>query len=163
MSRRAAALALLSVVFLAGAATSLGVLRIVEYQRNAERESLFRTEVRDGRGSRQGGDRPGAERQPRWTELARLRVSDRLSRELGLTDEQRAGMRDAFDRHQRVAQQVWGEVLPVLAEQQDSLDAEIARILTPEQNQRFRRYLTADRDRMRRDPRFGRSRPSGQR
>ena len=163
MSRRTAALALLSVVFLAGAATSLGVTRIVEYQRNAERESLFRSEVRDGRGSRQGGDRPDAGRPSRWTELARLRVSDRLSRELGLTEEQRAGIRDAFDRHQRDAQQVWGEVLPVLAEQQDSLDAEIARILTPGQNERFRRYLTADRDRMRRDPRFQRSRPSRER
>lgn len=161
MSRRTAAIILLGAVFLAGAATTLGVLRIVDHQRSAERESLFRTEVRDGRGPRPGGERPDGVRQSRWTELARMRVSDRLSRELGLTDEQRADVRDAFDRHQREAQQVWDDVLPVLAEQQDSLDAEIARILTPEQNRRFRRYLVDDRDRMRRDPRFRRSRPSG--
>ena len=163
MSRRAAALTLLGVVFLAGAATTLGVSRLVEYQRDADRESLFRTEVRNGRGPRPGGDRPDGMRPTQWTELARMRVSDRLSRELGLTEEQIAEIRDAFDRHQQDAQQVWDEVLPALSGQRDSLEAEIARILTPEQNRRFMRYLTADRDRVRRDPRFRRSRPAGER
>ena len=164
MNRRSAALALLGAVFLAGAATTLGVQRLAEFRRDAERESAFRTEIRERWGPRSGGERPGGERpdgvrQPPWTELARLRVSTRLSQELGLTEEQTTGIREAFDRHQQDAQQVWDDILPVLASQRDSLEAEIGRILTTEQRQRFMRYLRADRDRLRRDPRFRRGRP----
>lgn len=163
MNRRSAALALLAAVFVAGAAATLGVQRIAEFRRDADQEAAFSTEIRERRGPRAGGERPDGPRQPPWTELARLRVSTRLAEELGLTEDQTAGIREAFDRHQRDAQQVWDDILPVLSGQRDSLEAEIERILTPEQQQRFMRYLRADRDRMRRDPRFRRSPPPGAR
>ena len=94
-----------------------------------------------------------------WSEIARLRVTDRLVRALDLTDEQVEEIREAMDQYQTDAQEVWEDVLPVLAAQRDSLNAEFERILTPEQYERFTGYLRADRERWLPDRRSrGRSR-----
>ena len=63
-----------------------------------------------------------------------------------------------MDRHQTDAQEVWDEVLPVLAGQRDSLDAEMERILTPRQHERFLRFLRDDRERGLRRRDWGRGR-----
>ncbi len=164
MSRRSAAASLLAAVFFAGAAATLGVMRIVEHQGDPGDEHFVRTEARDVRRDRPPGDRPDGMRQgqPTWTELAHLRITGRLVRELELTEEQQEGIHEAMERSRADAQQFWAEVLPLLASRQDSLEAEIARILTPEQSEVFLRFLRADRERTlrgrgpRRSPSVGR-------
>lgn len=151
MSRRFAAIALLSAVFLAGVAATLGALRIYEHQTDSDRSSVFRPDTRDRRPPRSPDDRPqGRNDSRRWTEMTRLLVSERLVRTLDLTEEQVSEINLALDRNQESAQAVWADVLPVLQSQRDSLEAEIGRILTPEQRDRFDRILRSDRDRFRR-------------
>lgn len=151
MNRRFGAFVLLSAVFLAGAAATLGALRIYEHQTDSERSSVFRPDTRDRRPPRSPEDRPqGRNDSRRWTEVARLLVSERLVRAVNLTEEQVAEINLALERNQADAQAVWAEVLPVLQSQRDSLEAEIGRILTPEQRDRFDRILSSDRDRFRR-------------
>ena len=164
MNRRWAAVLVLAAVFSAGAAVTLGVLRIVEHQGDRAGEYFDRTGSRDFRPDRPRGDpsrpdRPGGSRGERpWSELARVRLTDRLVGTLDLTDEQVDAIREAMDRHQADAQQVWDDILPVLAAQRDSLDAEFERILTPEQHERFRRFLRDDRERGLRGRDWGRGR-----
>ena len=153
MNRRWTAALVLAAVFFAGAAATLGVLRIVEHQGDRSGEYFDRTGSRDSRpdrprSDRSRPDRPGGSRGERpWSELARLRVTERLTRTLDLTEAQVEDIREAMDRHQADAQEVWDDVLPVLAAQRDSLDAEFERILTPEQHEEFLRFLRADRER----------------
>ena len=153
MNRRWTAALMLAAVFAAGAAATLGVLRIVEHRGDRPGEYFDRTGSRDfrpdrPRGDRSRPDRGGGSRGERpWSELALVRVTDRLVGTLDLSDEQVDAIREAMDRHQADAQQVWDDVLPLLAAQRDSLDAEFERILTPEQHERFTRYLRADRER----------------
>lgn len=151
MSRRFAAIALLTAVFLAGVAATLGALRIYEHQTDSDRSSVFSPDTRDRRPPRSPDDRPqGRNDSRRWTEMTRLLVSERLVRTLNLTEEQVSEINLALDRNQEAAQAVWADVLPVLQSQRDSLEAEIGRILTPEQRDRFDRILRSDRDRFRR-------------
>jgi len=153
MSRKSVAALVLAAVFFAGVAVTLGVMRIVDHRGDDYGRYFDRTGARDIRSDRPWGERsrpgrPGGGRDERpWSELARLRVTDRLVRMLDLTDEQVEGIREAMARHQSDAQGVWEEVLPVLAAQRDSLNAEVGRILTPEQYERFQRFLNADRER----------------
>ena len=153
MNRKWTAALVLAAVFFAGAAVTLGVLRIVEHRGDRPGEYFDRTGSRDfrpdrPRSDRSRPDRPGGSRGERpWSELARLRVTERLASRLELTDEQVDAIRVAMDRHQADAQQVWDDVLPVLAAQRDSLDAEFERILTPKQHEEFLRFLRADRER----------------
>ena len=166
MSRRFAALALLTAVFLAGAAATLGTLRIVESREDSEASAVFRrdTDNRDRRPPRSPDERQqGRDESRRWTDLTRLLVSERLVKALDLTEEQVSEINLALDRNQDAAQAVWAEVLPVLQGQRDSLEAEIDRILTPEQQERFSRFLRSDRDRMMRGWESRRSRDSGRR
>ena len=153
MNRRSIAALMLAAVFLAGVAATLGFLRIAETRGDDRNDFFARVEARDGR-PRPPFDRSGGGRgEARWSELARLRVTDRFVRMLDLSDDQVEDIREAMDRHQADAQEVWEDVLPVLAAQRDSLDAELERILTPEQHERFTRHLRADRERGLRDRR----------
>lgn len=164
MSRRFSAIALLSAVFLAGAAATLGTLRIVEHRADSERPAVFRPDTRDRRPPRASEERPqGRDDSRRWTDLTRLLVSERLVRALDLTEEQVSGINLALDRNREDAQAFWADVLPVLQAQRDSLEAEIGRILTPEQQERFSRILSMDRDRVLRSRDSRRSRDSGRR
>lgn len=164
MSRRFAALALLAAVFLAGVAATLGTLRIVESRAGTEESSVFRPDDRDGRPRRPPDGRlQGANDSRRWTEVARLLVSERLTSAIGLSEEQVDGINRALERNQAASQAVWADVLPELQSQRDSLEAEIGRILTPEQRARFERILSSDRDRFLRGRDGGRSRDSGRR
>ena len=153
MNRKWTAALVLAAVFFAGAAGTLGVLRIVEHRGDDYGRYFSRNGPRDFQGGRPPGERfrpggPGGGRDERpWSEIARLRVTERLARTLELTDDQIAGIRDAMERYQADAQGVWDDVLPVLSAQRDSLDAEFGRILTPEQLRRFNRFLNDDRER----------------
>lgn len=164
MNRRWSAALMLAAVFFAGAAVTLGVLRIVEHREERPGGYFDRARPPDFRpdrpwGDRSRPDRSGGSRGERpWSELARLRVSERLARTLDLTDDQVEAIREAMDRYQTDAQEVWDEVLPVLASQRDSLDAEMERILTPQQHERFRRFLRDDRERGLRRRDWGRGR-----
>ncbi len=150
MSRRSSAIAVLAAVFFAGAATTLALLRVAE--RRGETgfgpppAAFWRAEQPRGRaiGSR---DFPGG---PSLTELARTRVTEHMTETLGLTEEQRSRIEDAFDRRRAAAEEAMNRVLPTLQTQMDSLNAEIEGILTDEQRESFRDYLRHDRERFRR-------------
>ena len=149
MSRRSLAASILAAAFFAGVAATLGVSRIVDHQRDADSDAFFRAEHQDRRPTRPPGERPDAIRQSqRWTELARLRVTERLINRLDLREEQLEGVMEAMDRSQSDAQEVWDDILPVLASQRDSLEAELGRILTPEQHVIFLTFLKADHERV---------------
>lgn len=153
MNRKSTAALMLATVFLAGVAGTLGVLRIAEHQGDRRGDYFDRTGPPGSRFDRPWGDRSRPDRSGEGhevrerSELVRLRVTDRLVRALDLTEEQVAGIRAAMERQQADAQEVWDDVLPVLAAQRDSLNAELQRILTPEQYARFERYLSDDRER----------------
>lgn len=164
MSRRFAAIALLSAVFLAGGAATLGTLRIVEHRAGSERSAVFRPD-RDRRPSRPPEERQqgGRDEPRRWSDMTRLLVSERLVKALDLSEEQVSEINLALDRNREDAQAFWADVLPVLQAQRDSLEAEIGRILTPGQRDRFSRILSIDRDRVQRSRDGRRSRDSGRR
>jgi len=150
MSRRSSAIAVLAAVFFAGVATTLALLRVAE--RRGEPgfgpppAAFWRGEQPRGRaiGSR---DFPGGSS---FTELARTRVTEHMTETLGLTDDQRSRIEDAFDRRRAAAEEAMNRVLPTLQTQMDSLNAEIEGILTEEQRESFRDYLRHDRERFRR-------------
>ena len=164
MSRRFAAISLLAAVFLTGVAATLGTLRIVEHRADSAESAVFRPDW-DRRPPRSPEERQqgGRDEPRRWTEMTRLLVSERLVRALDLTEEQVSEINLALDRNQEAAQATWADVLPVLQSQRDSLEAEIGRILTPEQQETFSRILSSDRDRVQRGRDTRRSRDSGRR
>jgi len=156
MSSRSIAAIVLAAVFFAGAATTLGVLRLVEHQREPY-AAFGRPPFPDDPRPR-GGERPGSPRMPRplfdrsgrYTEMARTRVTDRMARALQLTGEQREAIEAAMDRQHLAAQQAMADVLPRLHGFLDSLHAEIDGVLTEEQREAFREFRRQDRDRFRR-------------
>ncbi len=151
MSRKSSAIALLAAVFFAGVATTLAVLRVVDHRggpgRAWERGTVWQGE-RPPRPSARPGDFPRGGSP--FMELARTRVTDRMARVLELSDEQRTRIEDAFERRRISSQEAMNEVLPRLRSQMDSVNAEIERILTPEQRDAYRRFLREDRERFRR-------------
>lgn len=159
MSGRAMVAIVLAAVFFAGAATALGVLRLVEHRREpypAFERPPFPDDRHPGAGVRPGDTgrpRPFFEGSRRYTDMARTRVGDRMARTLQLTDEQREAIEEAMERSRVAAQEAMAEVLPRLRNRLDSLDAEIDRILTEEQREAFREFRRLDRDRFRREGR----------
>ena len=161
MSGRSTAATLLAAVFLAGVASTLGVLRLVE---GRPPPGFVQEQPRDR------DDRPpGVIRRPagmsesrRLMELARMEVSEHLSSALNLTPEQRVAIEEAMERSRVEAQEVMSEFLPRLQGGMDSLQAEIERILTPGQRAAFLNFRREDRDRFRRGP-GRRFRPPGMR
>ncbi len=156
MSRRSSAVALLAAVFFAGAATTLAVLRVVEHRSGSPWEprlrAFWRGEAPPGRADRL----PGLRGAPPFMELARTRVTEHMTRALGLSDEQRSRIEDMLERRRLATQEAMNRILPGLRSQMDSVNAEIEAILTPEQRTAFREYLREDRERFRR----GGQRPS---
>lgn len=149
MNRKATAAALLAAVFFAGAAATLGVLRIVENRQDA----YVGENARVTRGER----RPEMTRRPpnfrgadRFDQLARMQVTDRMARTLRLSEEQREQIDEAMERSRVAAQQVMEGVLPRLQGQMDSLMAEIDGILTDDQREAYREFQRQDRERFRR-------------
>lgn len=149
MSRRSTAVALLAAVFFAGAATTLALLRVAERRdgpgSGRPPAAFWRGEQPRGRAIG-GPDLPGGSP---FTELARTRVTEHMTETLGLTDEQRSRIEDAFDRRRAAAAEAMNRILPTLRSQMDSLNAEIEGILTEEQRAGFRDYQRQDRERFR--------------
>ena len=148
MNRKATAAALLAAVFFAGAAVTLGVLRIMD-SRPAAYVGEDARPVRDQRpelARRPGGLRGTA----RFDQLARIQVTDRMARSLQLSDEQREEIDAAMERSRVAAQQVMEAVLPRLRSQMDSLQTEIDGILTEDQREAYREFQRQDRERFRR-------------
>ena len=161
MSGRSTAATLLAAVFFAGVASTLGALRLVE-GRPPPRFVQEQPRDRDDRP-------PGVTRRPggmaesrRLMELARMEVSEQLSSALNLTPEQHVAIEEAMERSRIEAQEVMSEFLPRLQGGMDSLQAEIERILTPEQRAAFLDFRREDRARFRQGP-GRRFRPPGTR
>ena len=151
MSRKSSAIALLAAVFFAGVAATLAVLRVADRRSGPDWDSQRRAGWQGERPPRASA-RPGDFPRPAspFMELARTRVTDRMARVLELTDEQRAQIEEAFERRRLASQEAMNEVLPRLRSQVDSINAEIERILTPEQRDAYRQLLREDRERFRR-------------
>lgn len=149
MNRKATAAAVLAAVFFAGAAATLGVLRVVENRQDAyvgEDTRVTRRE-RPPEMTRRPANFRGADR---FNQLARMQVTDRMARTLRLTDEQREEIDAAMERSRVAAQQVMEGVLPRLQGQMDSLRTEIDGILTEDQREAYREFQRQDRERFRR-------------
>ena len=150
MSRRSSAIAVLAAVFFAGAATTLALLRVAERRGGPgfgpPPAAFWRGEQPRERAIRPS-DLPGASP---FMRLARTRVTEHMTETLGLTEEQRSRIEEAFDRRRTAAEEAMNRVLPMLQSQMDSLNAEIEGILTEEQRAGFREYQRQDRERFRR-------------
>lgn len=66
---------------------------------------------------------------------------------LGIAGEQRAEIEDVFERYHQAQQEVWQEVKPRFDAIVDSTRAEVNRLLTPEQRDRFSEYRKRRRER----------------
>lgn len=149
MNRKATAAALLAAVFFAGAAATLGALRIMDNRSEAYAWEDGRFPRRDQRPEL--ARRPGSmQRTPGFDQLARMQVTDRMARSLRLSDEQRGRIDAAMERSRVAAQQVMEGVLPRLRSQMDSLQHEIDGILTEDQREAYREFRRQDRERFRR-------------
>lgn len=149
MNRKATAAALLAAVFFAGAAVTLGTLRIMDNRP----EAYFGDDARFPRRDQppELARRPGSIRgAPGFDQLARMQVTDRMARSLQLSDEQREQIDAAMESSRLAAQQVMEGVLPRLRSQMDSLQQEIDGILTEDQRAAYREFRRQDRERFRR-------------
>jgi Spy/CpxP family protein refolding chaperone len=108
--------ALLIVTFVAGALAGAAATRVV----SAEGPEL----KREGRGMMHGGPR-------------RFLLDDQLSKELGLTDEQRDQVRAILDRRDREAKQMWSSFQPRMEEFGKAVREEIQKVLTVEQQKKL--------------------------
>lgn len=149
MNRKATAAAVLAAVFFAGAAATLGVLRIVENRQDAHVGADART-TRGERPPEMARRPPSFRGTDRFDQLARMQVTDRMARTLRLSEEQREQIDAAMERSRVAAQQVMEGVLPRLQGQMDSLRAEIDGILTEDQRAAYREFQRQDRERFRR-------------
>lgn len=66
---------------------------------------------------------------------------ERLDRELQLTSDQRAKVEQIFDARRKGLEAVQDEVLARAEKEQRELQAEIRKVLAPEQQQRFDKWL----------------------
>lgn len=151
MKSRTTAVLVLVASFLAGAFASVGAMRLLG-DGGGGYSATGRPPFPDGPGGRPAGG-PGGRMDgyPGHRELARIRVTERMARELELTGEQRDAIEEAMERRRNRAQAAMQEVLPRLERGLDSLNAEIERLLTEEQRERFRDFRRRDRDRFRRE------------
>ncbi len=130
MTRHMAAAALLISVFVAGGAAGFAFERVVGDHpgRMDGRHPLRRPPFDEGR--RPDGGFGG----PRD-------VAGNLAERLELTEEQRARIVEIMERRQAESAAFFEDIRPRLQAQLDSANAEIRAILTPEQVERFDRYL----------------------
>jgi Spy/CpxP family protein refolding chaperone len=75
------------------------------------------------------------------------RLIDRLDRELQLTDEQRASIQKIFEARREPLERAQREMRNRMEQEQRELQAEIRKVLTPEQQPKFDRWLEEDRAR----------------
>lgn len=134
MNQRSSAVGLLVAVFLAGIVTALGTSRIVE------------------RGTSEADTAAHPETSPPPDHSSRMRrpVSDRLAAELGLTPEQREGVDAVMTHRWEATRGIMEEIEPRLRSHWDSMQVEIAEILSPEQLEQYREIRKNDRERYRR-------------
>ena len=66
---------------------------------------------------------------------------DRLDRELQFPDDQRTRVRAIFDERRPLLEAVQRDVIARAEQEQRDLQAEIRKVLTPEQQQRFDQWL----------------------
>ena len=105
--------------------------------------------LRPGMGAaRPGGPPPG-------------RLIERLQRDLSLTPEQRTEIEAIFESRRQALEAVQKDVITRAGQQQRELQAEIRRVLTPEQQERFDRWLEATPRGRGRGPGSGRGGPLG--
>ena len=71
--------------------------------------------------------------------LVTARILDRLDHELNLTPQQRTQVKQILDAHAQRIQGVWNGVQPQIRAEIDRNNAEIARVLNPDQRQKFER------------------------
>ena len=90
---------------------------------------------REGRPPIAGLGRPGAPGPPPG------RLVDRLERDLQLTPEQRAQVEAIFEARRPRLEEVQREVMARADQEQRALQADIRRVLTPDQQRRFDRWL----------------------
>lgn len=103
-----------------------------------------------GPGGRRGGPGPGGPGSP----PSPGRLIDRLDRELQLTDEQEAAIQKVFEARREPLAHAQREMRERMDREQRELQAEIRKVLTPEQQPKFDKWLEEDRTR-------GRSRGRG--
>jgi Spy/CpxP family protein refolding chaperone len=89
-----------------------------------------------------GGRGPGPGRPP-----SPARLIDRLDRELELSEDQRTRIQHIFEARREPLQRTQREMRERMDREQRELQAEIRRVLTPEQQPKFDRWLEEDRDR----------------
>ena len=88
---------------------------------------------------------------PPPSEMPRL-LTERMSKDLDLTDEQAREVRAVLDRHHEETEALRNEIEPRMDQMMDGFRADIIAILTPEQTERFTQRF----DEMRRkEPPFG--------
>lgn len=151
MRSRTTAVLVLAASFLAGAFASVGAMRLLDDEGDGY-SATGRPPFPDGPGGRRPGGTGGLlDGYPGYRELARIRVTERMARELGLTEEQRDAIDEAMERRRARAQATMQEVLPRLELGLDSLNAEIDQLLTEEQREGFRDFRRRDRARFRRE------------
>lgn len=95
-----------------------------------------------GRGVRDGGPRMG----PGGPGLAPMVMSRRMAQRLGLSADQEDQIRKILDRRHDAADSIMQGVFPLLRAQLDSTRAEVRRVLTPEQRDRFDRWSREGRE-----------------
>lgn len=75
------------------------------------------------------------------------RLIDRLDRELDLTDEQRANIERIFESRREPLERTQREMRDRMEREQRELQAEIRKVLTPDQQPKFEKWLEQDRSR----------------
>lgn len=153
---RLRAIALLVLVFVAGAAVGIAGDRVGLIPMAARA-----TESADAgqRAETSGpGDRPPSRPAGDPGDVGDTTI-EKFADELGLTEEQRAQIEDLLERYRESSRELWHDVRPKYRALVDSVRGEIEAVLTPEQveqyrtllHERFREGDDRDRERERRD------------
>lgn len=154
--RRTAAAALLISMFLAGVVGGAAFMRVLQ-----GRPGPHPLGWRDGGGP--GGRMPPVSFMPDSTQpprgFAPMALSQRLSQELDLTEDQREQLEEIIEEREAAASAIMDSLGPRLQAQLDSMNAAIRALLTPEQAEVFDRWLEREEAFRRRPP--GEGRPPG--
>lgn len=132
MNQKSSAFGLLVAVFLAGAVTALGAVRIMDRPPPPPPQAAAGQTEAPARNSR-----------------TRTYVSDRMAKELGLTTDQRSAVSEIMARRRAATTEIMREVEPRLRSHWDSMHVEIGAVLSPEQLEEYRRMREEDRERYR--------------
>lgn len=142
------AVAVLISVFMAGGLTAAAVIQVVRAADGAPEAGTPSVRPRGGMGPGMGqGMGPGAgPMRGGGPGLAPMAMSRRMSQRLGLDQRQEEAIREILDRRHRVSDSIMRRVAPELRAQIDSMQAEIRRVLRPEQRERFDRLREEGRE-----------------